>query len=81
LWRTGTDGGNEEAIVGLSEGLERVLWWPCGGSAGIDVLVVGTWLIGLAGLGRAGHYLRSRMKNRVTGHMLIAGGLHGVLGW
>ena len=56
-----TDGGNEGAIVGLSESLERVLRWfrwdRC------------------AGRGKNG--LHSRMKSRVTGHMLIAG----VLGW
>jgi hypothetical protein len=51
---TGTDGGNEEAIIGLSEGLEEFC-----GFARMDVLKL---LIGLACLGRVGYYLHNRME-------------------
>lgn len=74
----GTDRENEEAIVGLSEGFERVLVMVPLGE------MCWSWESGsldLASLGRAGHYLHSQIKGRVTGHMLIAGGLDGVPRW
>jgi len=61
----GTDRENEEAIVGLSEGFERVLVMVPLGE------MCWSWESGsldLASLRRAGHYLHSRIKSRVTGH-------------